>query len=219
MVCTSLIDRVIGFDQRLTLLLNDLNCAASEQFWLIFSNKHMWLVTYLVCTFFLFRRLGWKKACIVLLSVAMAFGACDQFSNLVKYSTCRLRPSYNYWMISNGVHILEGRGGLYGFFSAHAANAFAVAICLIIGFRNDITHSYNAFCIWSLTWATLVSVSRIFVGKHFFFDVVVGSIIGMVFGLFFALLAKYVIQKYIEKVKTLDLTSRLFGILPATAKE
>ncbi|MGN1215307.1 MAG: phosphatase PAP2 family protein, partial [Candidatus Cryptobacteroides sp.] len=120
---------------------------------------------------------------------------------------------------SHGVNILEGKGGLYGFFSAHAANAFAVAVCLIIGFRNDTTHTYNAFCIWSLVWAGLVSISRIFVGKHFFFDVVVGIVIGITFGLFFALLAKYIIQKYIDKVKPEGLTSRIFGILPATGKE
>ena len=126
MVCTSIIDGIISFDQRITLFLNDLNCAASDQFWLIFSNRQIWVITYLVCAFFLFRRLGWKKALMVLLSVALAFAACDQFSNLVKYSTTRLRPGYNYWMVSNGVHILEGRGGFYGFFSAHAANSFAI---------------------------------------------------------------------------------------------
>ena len=125
MVCASIIDGIISFDQRITLFLNDLNCAASDQFWLIFSNRQIWVITYLVCAFFLFRRLGWKKALMVLLSVALAFAACDQFSNLVKSSPTRLRPGYNYWMVSNGVHILEGRGGFYGFFSAHAANSFA----------------------------------------------------------------------------------------------
>lgn len=219
MVCASIIDGIISFDQRITLFLNDLNCAASDQFWLIFSNRQIWVITYLVCAFFLFRRLGWKKALMVLLSVALAFAACDQFSNLVKYSTTRLRPGYNYWMVSNGVHILEGRGGFYGFFSAHAANSFAITVCLIIGFRNDRTHTYNAFCLWSLVWALLVSVSRIFVGKHFFFDVIVGIAIGITFGLFFGLLTRYLIQKYIDKVKPTSLTFWCRKTVPSAAEE
>ena len=156
---------------------------------------------------------------MVLLSVALAFAACDQFSNLVKYSTTRLRPGYNYWMVSNGVHILEGRGGFYGFFSAHAANSFAITVCLIIGFRNDRTHTYNAFCLWSLVWALLVSVSRIFVGKHFFFDVIVGIAIGITFGLFFGLLTRYLIQKYIDKVKPTGLTFWCRKAVPSAAEE
>ncbi|MGN0201397.1 MAG: phosphatase PAP2 family protein [Candidatus Cryptobacteroides sp.] len=219
MVCATIIDRIIGLDQQLTLFLNDINCAASNQFWLLFSSKYIWTVAYLVCAFFLFKRLGWRKALLVLLSIALTFAVCDQFSNVVKYSTCRLRPGYNYWMVRRGVHILEGKGGFYSFFSAHAANAFAVAVCLIIGFRNDSTHTYNAFCIWSLIWALLVSVSRIFVGKHFFLDVVVGIVIGITLGILSGMLTRYLIQKYIDKVKPTGFNCSFLKIPVSTTKE
>lgn len=218
MVCASFLDGILALDQKFTLLLNGVSCPASDQFWLLFSSKSTWVPTYLICAFFLFKRLGWKKALMVLASAGLTFALCDQFANLVKNSACRLRPSYNYWMISNGVNILEGRGGLFGFFSAHAANAFAVAVCITIGFRNDRTHSYNAFCTWSLIWAFLVAVSRIFVGKHFFLDVAIGTMVGLTVGYFMGMLNRYLIQKYIEKVKPTGLTFK-YHLTPETTAE
>ena len=87
------------------------------------------------------------------------------------------------------------RGGFYGFFSAHAANAFSLAVCLVIGFRNDSTHTYNWFCRCALVWASLVSISRIFVGKHYLGDVLVGAIIGIAIGYLAGAAARYCISR------------------------
>jgi len=202
MVCASFIETIQVWDQDATLFLNGLHCSASDQFWMFMSNKLAWAPLYLICAYFLFRRLGWKKALIVLASVGLAFLLCDQISNLFKNSVGRLRPSYNYRMISGGLNLLEGRGGLFGFFSAHAANAFAVALCMNIGLRNDPEHTYNAFCKWSIVWATMVAVSRIFVGKHFLGDVLVGTMVGILIGYFVAMATRYIIQKHIDKIPT-----------------
>ena len=43
----------------------------------------------------------------------------------------------------------------------------------------------------------MVAVSRIFVGKHFLGDVIVGVIVGVVAGVSFGLLARYFIKKYL----------------------
>ena len=44
-------------------------------------------------------------------------------------------------------------------------------------------------------WATMVAVSRIFVGKHYLGDVIVGSIIGAAAGLTFGYLAYRIIKR------------------------
>lgn len=207
MVCASVIDTLHGFDQQITLLLNSWNSSWSDSFWLMMSNKGFWIPTYAICVFYLFKRLGWKKALIVIASAAVAFALCDQLSNMVKHGVSRLRPSYSFKMLDGGLNVLERRGGYYGFFSAHAANAYAVALCLIIGFRNDPTHTYNAFCKWALAWAMLVSVSRIFVGKHYLGDILVGAVIGIAVGYFVGMLTRYLIQKYIDKVPPTGLTT------------
>ena len=98
------------------------------------------------------------------------------------------------------MNVLEKRGGFYGFFSAHAANAFAIAVCLTLGFRNDRSHTYNAFSRWAIIWAMLVAVSRIFVGKHYLGDVIVGTVIGVAVGYSVGIAARYLINKLFPTV-------------------
>lgn len=207
MVSASIIGTLHSLDQDVTLWLNSLSAPWSDSMWTMFSDKSFWIPTYVICVFFLFKRLGWKKALIVIASCAAAFAVCDQLSNLVKHSVLRLRPGYSFKMLDGGLNLLEKKGGFYGFFSAHAANAYAVAMCLIIGFRNDNTHTYNAFCKWALVWAMLVSISRIFVGKHYLGDVIVGAIIGTTIGYFIGMATRYLVQRYVDKVPFTGLTT------------
>ena len=197
MVGSAGIDTINRLDQEITLFINSLSNQWTDGFWMMMSDKAIWIPLYIVCAFFAFKRLGWKRALVVLASAAIAFALCDQISNIVKHAVLRLRPSYNASMLRDGLTLLEKRGGFYGFFSAHAANAFAMATCLTIGFRNDKTHTYNAFRTWSLIWAGLVSISRIFVGKHYFGDILVGAIIGIAVGYSIGMLARYVIRRYL----------------------
>lgn len=206
MVCASVIGFLHRLDQDLTLSLNSISTPLTDQLWILMSDKTVWIPAYVLCAYFLFRRLGWKKAAVVLISIGLAFGLCDQLSTIVKNSVDRLRPSYSARMLSGGLNVLEGRGGFFGFFSTHSANAFALAMCLIIGFRNDRTHTYNGFYKLALIWAAMVAASRIFVGKHYLGDVLVGAIIGVTVGYFLGMLARYIIQSRIDKVPVTGLT-------------
>ena len=46
-----------------------------------------------------------------------------------------------------------------------------------------------------LIWAFLVAISRIFVGKHFLGDVIVGIIVGICIGLIISRLINYIINR------------------------
>ena len=111
----------------------------------------------------------------------------------------RLRPCYSSRMIFGGLHVLETRGNFYGFFSAHAANAFGFALCSSILFRYDKTHTYRAYITWILIWATLLSISRIFVGKHYLGDIIVGAVIGCSYGTIIAMAARWFFARFIDK--------------------
>ena len=200
MVCATVIDWLHSADQDITLTINSWTSPWTDSFWMMMSDKMFWIPAYVVCAYFLFARLGWKKALMVLASVAVAFALCDQLSNIVKHAVVRLRPSYSVRMLDGGLNVLEKRGGFYGFFSAHAANAFAIAVCLILGFRNDKSHSYNAFSKWVIIWASLVAVSRIFVGKHYLGDVLVGTVIGLTVGYLVGIATRYLIKRLFPTV-------------------
>ena len=198
MVSASFIEQVNRADQEITLLINSLSWSWTDWFWVLMSDIKFWIPAYLLCAFFLFERLGWKRALIVLAAAAIGFLVCDQLSTLVKNYVVRLRPNYTSRMLREGLTILEKRGGFYGFFSAHAANSFSLAVCLILGYRIDRTHSYKVFSVCALLWAALVSLSRIIVGKHFFGDILVGSIVGVAIGYSVGMLAGFIIRKYID---------------------
>ena len=186
------------WDKCATLWINSLHTPASDQIWLFFSAKSVWIPFYVLLLVLLFRRLGWKRALIALAAIALTVVACDQGANLIKNTVCRLRPNKDPWMIEHGVHILE-KGGLYGFFSAHAANCFGVAMCAsrLMGTKkpSGVWRAYNPVI---FTWAALVAASRIFVAKHFLGDVLVGASVGMLFGYILALCGRLLFSRVLE---------------------
>lgn len=184
-------------DKLATLEINSWSSAITDPIWQIFSNIPIWVPMYVIIVAFIIQRLGWKKGLIVVAAAALTFGFCDQSSNFIKALTERLRPCHDPYMIHNGLNILES-GGKFSFFSAHAANAFGLATCTTIGFRIDKRLKYKGYITWIYVWATLVAVSRIFVGKHFLGDVIVGICVGTMAGWAFGTLAKMIIKRFLS---------------------
>ena len=182
-------------DRELTLGINSLHSPVTDIFWQFMTGRPATLALFAVVIVFLFIKLGWKRGLVVLASCLLCLAACDQFSNLVKASVQRLRPVNDPEMLIAGLHVLEEPGNFYGFFSAHAANVLGVAVCSLLGFRNDKSRSYKGYGIFVITWAVLVGISRIFVGKHFLGDVLVGFAVGLLFAWLFGALARLTIRK------------------------
>lgn len=185
------------FDQDLTLTINNWHSDFSDPIWEFFSDIPVWIPMYALIIAFVIWRLGWKKGLIVIAGALLTFGFCDQFSNLIKEAVARLRPLNDEYMIANGLHILE-KGGKYGFFSAHSANAFGLATSTYLGLRFDKRLKYRGYAAWMYIWSILVAISRVFVGKHYLGDIIVGAVVGITAGLAFASLAKWIIRRYIK---------------------
>lgn len=187
-----MIESLRNLDQDITLGINSFHCAISDSIWIFFSDKKVWAPLYMLVLAFLIWRLGWKKALFVTIGIGLTILACDQTGNLVKNAVGRLRPCYNTGMLEGGLRMLEGRGHHFGFFSAHAADSFGLAICLLTSVRIlDKDHGNEGYLSLTLIWAFMVSISRVFVGKHYFGDVAVGAIIGCIFGFLLARLIVY----------------------------
>lgn len=185
------------FDQDLTLTVNSWHSPVTDPIWEFFSNIPVWIPMYALIIAFIIWRLGWKKGLIVTAGALLTFGFCDQFSNIIKDAVERLRPLNDEYMLSNGLHVLE-KGGKYGFFSAHSANAFGLATSTLLGLRLDKRLRYRGYAAWMYSWAFLVAVSRVFVGKHYLGDIIVGAIVGAAAGFAFASLAGWIIRRYIK---------------------
>lgn len=187
-------------DQQITLTINSWNSAISDPIWTFLSMKLVWVPLYAAILALIIWKLGWKKGGILILGTVLTIVFCDQFANLIKYSVARIRPLHDEFMVSNGLNILELGGG-YSFFSAHAANSFGLAAVTWLGLKRGLlgtdslraeNHQSDTFrkdaklVKWygwfMFTWAALVAISRIFVGKHYLGDVIVGTLVGLIIG-------------------------------------
>ena len=185
-------------DQRITLEINSWNSPITDQIWQFFSSIPVWIPMYVLIVAGLIWRLGWKKGLIMTLAALATFGFCDQFSNFIKDLVCRVRPLNDTFMLENGLNVLENATRSFSFFSAHSANSFGLAASTIIGFRLDKRLKYKGYATWMLLWATLVALSRIFVGTHYLGDMLAGAMIGAAAGLLFATVARLIIRRYIK---------------------
>ncbi len=178
-------------DQDLTLQLNAIHAPWSDHLWQFFSTKEVWFPMYLLIAVSLIIRLGWKRGLLAIASIIATIVCCDQIANLVKDAVCRLRPCRDPLMVERGIRLLEGKGNLYGFFSAHAANSFGFAVCSLMAFKGDRSFWGRGYGPLIILWAVLVGVSRIFVGKHYLGDVLVGTMVGILIGWLFGKAARY----------------------------
>ena len=198
-------EEVHHIDQLVTLEINSWDSPITDPIWQFFSDKLVWAPMYAAIIALLIWKLGWKKGLLVLAGALLTFGFCDQFSNLIKHAVERIRPLHDEFMVSNGLNILE-KGGGYSFFSAHSANSFGLAFSTFLGMKlclrdsgSSITPKWlKAYGVWMFFWATMVAVSRIFVGKHYLGDVIVGIIVGSLAGIAFGWLANFIAHKMIH---------------------
>lgn len=168
-------------DKLATLAINSLDSSVTDPVWQFFSNKLVWVPLYLAVLKLLFSKRNWVKGLVMLLGIVLTIVACDQTANLFKEGFARLRPCHDLFMVTEGLHILEWPGNLYGFFSGHAANAAGFAMSSYLALK-ALDWKYSRQYAWGIIpWALLVGLSRVFVGKHFLGDVLVGFAAGLLF--------------------------------------
>ena len=161
-------------DQTITLWLNGLHCPFTDGMWLLFSNRTVWIPLYLLGAGLMIWRCGWKKGLAMVLLTALAILCVDQFANLIKNWVARPRPCNDAFMNAMGHRLLEGRSRSYSFFSAHALHPGTKRAKAKNG-RDTLSTVYAVII---SIWAAMVGLSRVFVGKHYLGDVLVGFIAG-----------------------------------------
>ena len=145
----------------------------------IYTSFIIWIPLTLFAILLLIRNINPKYLLLVLIMVAVTALLCDQLSSSVfKPLFHRLRPTRDPYIL-NMVDTVNGyRGGLYGFFSAHAATSFGLASLFMWLVRD------RWFSLSVGIWAIINSLIRIYLGVHFVGDILAGVIIGSIIGSF-----------------------------------
>jgi undecaprenyl-diphosphatase len=139
----------------------------------LFREMTFWFPMYV----FLFFRLiiQYKKQAFFLIIGIMISIALSDFitSGILKPLIARPRPC-NDPSIAESVWLLCGCSG-FSFASSHAANHFAIAT-----FIGLIYNKQRWVSILLSFWASLISISQVYVGLHYPTDIFVGALIGII---------------------------------------
>lgn len=190
-----MLEQLIQKDKELFLYLNSLGNPDWDFLWLFISNKWSAIPLYFMLLVLCFKAFKVKDVFLVLITVALLITATDQTANLFKYGFERLRPCHDP-EIEHLVRLVKAScGGKFGYFSAHAANSFAVA-----SFFSFLLKNRFKWLPWLLfVWCSAVAYSRVYLGVHFPLDIVTGAFIGLLFGWLFVLLHQKLVKIALKK--------------------
>ena len=185
-----MLDRIKQIDTELLIFLNNLGNKSWDPLWVSITDKFTFLPLFILIIFFLFKKNGTKGLLVILLFISVLILFTDQFTNVVKDFTQRLRPCRSD-ELQGLLRDIDIRCGKYGFFSAHDANSISVTIFII----NSVDESVKKFLKPVLIlWVMIFSYSRIYLGVHYPLD----TIFGLSFGIFSGFLFKYLYNYFIS---------------------
>lgn len=152
-----------------------LSCGFLNKFFSIITNVNNWYIAYLILLGISFVK-GGRKGKIAAVGVLLLILVTDQSSaRIIKEIFHRIRPCNALTDVLTPL----GCNGTFSFPSNHALNNFAAAVFF-----------YKLFP--KLKWplfiaASLVAISRVYMGLHYPSDILGGAIIGSAFGYIFAI--------------------------------
>jgi len=167
-------DTLTTLDQSVFFFFNSMHTPFWDAAMVLFTQTQLWMVFFLTTIFFIIKKYR-TKAVVILFLLALAILISDQFSNLIKDTVKHFRPTHTP-AIQDLVYYPLKKGGLYGFFSAHASNTFTAATFTSLLFRN------TRYSLLVFFWAILVSYTRIYLGLHYPSDILTGIIFGILLG-------------------------------------
>jgi undecaprenyl-diphosphatase len=142
-----------------------------------------WYLLYIFLWFLILFK-GGKYRVGLAIGMILLVAISDQLSStLLKHLFERPRPC----KVLENVHLLVGCTDSYSFPSSHAVNNFAAAMFF--------TYFYKHLKWILFSVASIMALSRIFVGVHYPSDVIGGALIGIAIGYILAITYEFILKK------------------------
>jgi undecaprenyl-diphosphatase len=183
-------------DRELLLALNGSHSLFVDTLMMTFTSAWTWVPLYVSLFYVVIKNNeSMQQILLILCSVALCIFLSDGISSgIIKPLIGRFRPTQDP-MIKYQIDIVNGyRGGMYGFFSSHAANTFSICIFLCMVIRNKI------LTFGLLSWSLINCWSRIYLGVHYPGDILCGLVWGFIVGM-----SIYVIYRFFYKRISADM--------------
>ena len=186
-----MLEQLLVWERDAFFLLNGSDSPFLDHFMWLYSGKVVWLPLALFILFVLCYKRDWKQSLLLLLMIALTITLCDQFASHICKPLCmRYRPTHHPDFMAQVKVVFGYRGGLYGFISSHAANAFGFAMFLTLLLKNK----WLGFSLFF--WATLTAYSRVYLGVHFITDIIPGALSGLCFGTLVYVLYGWLLRRF-----------------------
>ena len=188
---------ILDLDRDITVAINSFRAEWADGFFYYVSQTWVWTPLAVLLLWMGWRRFGWRHLLVVVACVALCILLSDQLCNLVKHTVCRLRPSHEP-SLEGVIHTVDGYvGGMYGFCSAHAANTTTVALFTSLVVRR------RWYWITAAVWVVVNCWSRIYLGVHYFGDIVCGILLGAAIAIAIAITIAIVHNSLTDRYKQL----------------
>lgn len=177
-------------DEELFLYLNNMGSTSWDWFWVSLTNEWMSIPIYALLSWLIYRKVGFKPAIVHGITLVGIVVASYVISHLLKDGIMRPRPCD----VGLNMRYLTGEDclGKFGFPSTHSS--VGLGIMLYIGLV--LKRYYKYILPILMVWVLFFSYSRIYVGRHYPGDVLVGLIIGLVVAIVAYYVRNWIKEKY-----------------------
>lgn len=174
------LDYLIQLDKEFLLNLNGSDSLFLDNLVLTLTDAKTWIPLYMSLFYVVLRNNDSMKKILLILSCAglcvLLAGTIDD--TFVKPYIARPRPTHD-MQIGMIVDVVNGyRGGDFGFFSAHAANTFSIAVFFCFLMRSQVLSPLL------IVWSFINCWTRMYLGVHYPGDILCGLIWGGLVGVF-----------------------------------
>lgn len=186
-----MIDALLHLDTQITLALNGSNSEFVDHVFWIITKTRSWFPLATVLLYSLWKKHSWQQTLLLLGMIALCILLADRVaSGWAKPFFERYRPTQEP-ALEGMIDMVRGyKSGLYGFFSSHAANSSVLFAFFSLLYRRRLLT-------WLLLSFTLLNgYSRIYLGVHYFGDVLVGTLWGCVAGYMVYRLYGYIVARF-----------------------
>ena len=167
-----MLERLLEWDKEIFVYLNNLGIEQFDTFWTVATEIKSWTPLFILFYVLILMAYPGREAFYKSFTVLMLLLFVLLLTHITKELVERLRPNDNE-QIQHLIRILTSPKG-FSFFSGHAATSFSITTLVFLFLRKKMKWIGLLFI-----WPIIFSFSRIYVGVHYPFDIIIGLSVGV----------------------------------------